>query len=228
MTMLQQQRWASPTQNSQDATLVLVRHGETTWNSIGRIQGHSNSPLNELGIEQGRRAAQQLAKLKVKAVYASDMSRAIETAKLIATSHKLQVLTSPALRERNYGVLEGKTLEEAGRTQGTWFLGWQADRRAAPPAGESQDQMCERFMAALRELARVHAGQTVVVTTHGGPIKAALYEILRIPVSLWRLTWIDNGSITVLRGTPDVMRVACFNDTCHLAGVALHVNEAED
>ena len=66
------------------------------------------------------------------------------------------------------------------------------------------------------------------MVSHGGPIKAAVYEILRIPATLWRLTWIDNGSLTVLRGTPDVLRVACFNDTCHLAGVALHVDEAED
>ncbi len=220
-------RWASPERDSQDATLILVRHGETAWNSQGRIQGHSNSSLNELGREQANRAAQQLSQHKVHALYSSDSSRAVETAKLIAAPHQLQVHASERLRERNYGVLEGKTIEEASRTQGTWFITWQADRRGAPPAGESHDEMAERIIEALREVARVHAKQSVVVVTHGGPIKASIYETLRIPVSLWKLTWIDNGSITVLRGTPDVLRVACLNDTCHLRGIATHVNEAE-
>ncbi len=71
-------------------------------------------------------------------------------------------------------------------------------------------------MNALREIMAAHPGRTVAVSTHGGPIKSAIYEILRIPSSLWRLTWIENGSITVLRGTPDSVRVATFNDTCHL------------
>jgi len=226
--MTTQQRWASPVHQSQDATLILVRHGESLWNAQGRVQGHSESSLNELGREQARRVAQHLAKQKVHAVYASDVSRAVETAQLIAAPHQLKIHTSPQLRERSYGVLEGKTLEEAGRTQGSWFISWLADRRSAPPAGESQDDMCARIIAAVREVARAHPRQTVVIVSHGGPIKGALHEILRIPPTLWRLTWIDNGSITVLRGTPDVMRVACFNDTCHLTGVALHADEAED
>ncbi len=228
MTAMQRQRWASPVRNSQDATLILVRHGETSWNLQGRVQGHSDAPLNDLGREQAQRVARQLSTLKLRGVYASDSSRSVETAKIVAAPHQLQVMTGTALRERSYGVLEGKTLEEAGRTEGAWFLTWQADRRAAPPAGESQDDMTTRAMAAVREIARLHPGQMVAVITHGGPIKAVLYEILRIPLTLWRLTWIENGSITVLRGTPDVMRVACFNDTCHLVGVAVHANEAED
>ncbi len=228
MTMTPQQRWASPIKNSQDTTLLLVRHGETTWNFEGRVQGHSEAPLNDLGRQQARCVAQQLSTFRLHGLYASDSSRAVDTARVIAAHHQVQVKTGTSLRERCYGVLEGKTLEEAGQSQGAWFLTWQADRRTAPPAGESQDQMTVRVMAALREIARLHPGQTAVVVTHGGPIKAALYEILRIPLTLWRLTWIDNGSITVLRGTPDVFRVACFNDTCHLAGVTLHATAAED
>ena len=223
----EQTRWASPEQHSQDATLILVRHGETRWNAEGRIQGHSDSSLNELGREQGQRVAERLASLKIQAIYSSDVSARVETARFIAAPHQLKVHTSDMLRERNYGVLEGKTLEEAGRTQGTWFMSWQADRRGAPPAGESHDEMTVRIITALRKVAEMHAKQTVVVVSHGGPIKAAVYETLRIPITLWKLTWIENGSITTLRGTPDVMRVACLNDTCHLAGLALHANEAE-
>ena len=214
MTMPQQ--WGRPPAESQDATLVLVRHGETTWNVDGRVQGHSNSPLSEKGKRQVERLAHHLAKLKVNAICSSDSTRAMETANAIAAGHRFQVMPSQELRERNYGVLEGKTLAEAARTQGTWFLTWQGNRLNAPPAGESQPEMCERILRALRAIAVAHPRQIVVISTHGGPIKSAVYEILRIPLTLWRLTWIENGSITILRGTPDVMRVASFNDTCHL------------
>jgi broad specificity phosphatase PhoE len=204
-------------QTPRDATLILVRHGETAWNREGRWQGQHDPSLTEVGREQGRRIAQRLAGVEVSAVYSSDLSRARETAELVAASHGLQVRLREELRERSFGVLEGKTPEEAARSEGVWFLTWQADHlRQAPPAGESQPAMCERVMAALYQIAEAHPGERVVVVTHGGPIKSAIFHLLSIPLGLWRLAWVSNGSITTLRGTPDVMRVATLNDTCHL------------
>lgn len=226
-TQQQQQTWARRPSSSGETTLLLVRHGETSWNAEGRVQGHNNAPLNEKGVEQGLQVARRLASVKIDAIYASDLARALETARLVAGPHKLEITPRADLRERCYGVLEGKTLAECGRTQGTWFLGWQADPRAAPPAGESQDQMCERFMEALRDIVTAHRGHTVAVIGHGGPIKAAVYEVLRIPTSLWRLTWIANGSITILVGTPDAMRIATLNDTCHLQEMPAQREEVE-
>ena len=214
---------------SREATLILVRHGETVWNAEGRVQGQQNSALNERGRDQGRMAAERLSKVKVNAVYSSDLARARETADLIAAAHGLTVTPARALRERSYGVLEGKTLEEAARTQGIWFLTWQADRlHHTPPGGENQPDMCQRVMEALRAIAGAHPSQTAVVVTHGGPIKSAVYDILRIPLSLWNLTWVGNGSITTIKGTPDVFRVACWNDTCHLAATPPQPDEMGD
>ena len=223
----QQQHWGQPPADSKDTTLFLVRHGETLSNQQGRVQGHGDSPLSARGFEQGMRVARRLAAIKIDTVYSSDSQRAMETARLFAGPHKLEITARESLRERNFGVLEGKTLEETGKKGDTWFLSWLADRRVAPPAGESQDQMCERFMEALRAILAAHPGQHVAISTHGGPIKSAVYDILRIPTILWRLTWIENGSITVLRGAPDVLRVATFNDTCHLEGVTSTLSEAE-
>src|SRR5574340_1255963 len=73
-------------------------------------------------------------------------------------------------------------------------------------------------LEALRKIVIAHPGKTVAVITHGGPTKSAVYDILRIPISLWNLTFIGNGSITVLRGTQDVLRVVTFNDCSHLEG----------
>jgi probable phosphoglycerate mutase len=202
---------------SRDATLLLVRHGETVWNDEGRVQGQKNSPLTDRGRRQNELAAERLARTKVDALYASDLGRARETAETIASRLGIDIKQGSALRERNFGVLEGQTSDEAARTQGAWFLSWQADRlQHAPPAGESQPDMAQRVMQVLRAIAKAHPGQTVAVATHGGPIKSAIYDILRIPLSLWGLTWVANGSITTIKGTPDVFRVACLNDTCHL------------
>ncbi len=201
----------------EDATLILVRHGETVWNVENRWQGQKDSRLTDLGREQARRVAARLAVTKVSAVYSSDLGRAREVADIIAAPHSLPVIEREDLRERSYGLLEGKTSKEAGVSEGVWFLRWQADHlRQAPPAGENEQMVGDRVMDALAEIAESHLGQTVVISTHGGPIKIAFFRILSIPLSLWRLAWVSNGSITIFRGNRDVMRLVCFNDVCHL------------
>ncbi len=200
-----------------EATLLLVRHGETEWNITSRIQGYLDSPLSALGSEQGRRVAEHLSRLEIKAVYASDVGRATVTADLIARHHGLTVQQLPALRERCYGDFEGHTLEELTQQNEAAVKTWLADRqRFAPPNGETQPQLAARVMAALYEIAGKHLGELVAVATHGGPIKSALLEIMQAPITAWNRTWVSNGSITILRGTPELLRIACYNDTCHL------------
>jgi broad specificity phosphatase PhoE len=214
---------------SKDATIILVRHGQTVWNTENRFHGHMDSPLSELGREQVRRVAARLAQTHIDAVYSSDLPRARETAESIIAGRNLSVETREDLRERCYGVLEGKTLEEVSATAGAWFVSWEADRlQKSPPAGETQPEMCERVMETLYEIAQAHPNQTVVAAIHGGPIKSAVYDILHIPLSLWNLTFISNGSLTTLRGTAELMRVVSFNDTCHLDGLASTQNAAAD
>jgi len=199
------------------ATLVLVRHGETAWNVAGRIQGHSDSGLTSLGREQGRRTAERLAGLDISTVYASDLGRARETGEMIAVPHGLDVKTVQGLRERCYGALGGRTGEEIRGETPEVFERWLGDRqRLAPPGGETQQELSERVLGALREIAGAHPGETVVVATHGGPIKSALFAVLAIPIGSWDRTWVSNGSLTVLRGNRRELKVACFNDTAHL------------
>jgi broad specificity phosphatase PhoE len=187
------------------------------WNTERRIQGHSDSPLTERGREQGRRAAERLSGLKIAAVYASDLGRARETGEMIAAPHGLDVRTTPDLRERCYGEFEEKTGQEIRESRPGVLEKWLADRlRAAPPGGETQPEMSDRVMRAIREIAGGHLGETVAVAGHGGPIKSAFFAVLDIPLDSWDRTWIANGSVTVLRGTPDELRVASFNDTSHV------------
>jgi len=147
-------------------TLLLVRHGETDWNRDRLIQGHTDVPLNENGREQSRRLAETLDG-RVDAIYSSDLSRAVETATILAARSGLAVQVEKDLREKHFGTWEGLTdavaLERFPEARGgSWG------------DGETTDEMAARVVSALREITGAHAGKTVLVVTHGGPIRAVL------------------------------------------------------
>jgi broad specificity phosphatase PhoE len=138
------------------ATLLLVRHGETDWNASGRLQGHTDRPLNDYGRRQARELADRLADDGIAAIYASDLSRAKETAEIVGARLGLPVVIDADLRERNWGSWEGLTPEE---------------RDAVAFEGETPRDHRDRLMRAVRRIAERHPGQRVVVVTHGGSMR---------------------------------------------------------
>ena len=145
--------------------IILVRHGETDWNRERRWQGHSDRPLNELGREQAAGLAERIGAEPISAVYSSDLMRAHETARLLADRLGLEVTAVPDLRERRFGSWEGLRDEEVERR----FPG-----AHGPPDGETREEMSRRVLRSLRAIADTHPGQTVLVVSHGGPIRAIL------------------------------------------------------
>ncbi len=137
-------------------TLILVRHGETDWNAAGRLQGHTNRPLNEYGRTQSKRLAEQLAGDGIAAIYASDLARALETAEIIGERLGLPVAVDPDLREKNWGTWEGLTSEE---------------RLQVEFEGETTEEHRERVLGAVRRIAERHPGRRIVVVTHGGSMR---------------------------------------------------------
>jgi broad specificity phosphatase PhoE len=155
-------------------TLILTRHGETEWNREGRVQGHADIPLNGTGIAQAQRLAADLLHLELDAVYASDLLRASVTASIVAEPRGLEVVLLPALRERDFGTWEGLTDVEARRR----FPTETADPRTWGDA-ETQGEMASRVFRALIEIGCEHAGGTVLVVSHGGPLRATLRRVGR-------------------------------------------------
>lgn len=161
-------------------TLYLIRHGETEWNAQHRIQGNSDSPLTETGIEQARRRAESLKHLKFAAVYSSDLLRAKRTAEIIALDHKLVVKTSELLRERNFGRNEGKKYSEYQQEFGELLekrvelSDQQHDDFSLYEGYETDSAIASRFIQKLRELALAHAGETIAIVTHGGALRVLL------------------------------------------------------
>jgi broad specificity phosphatase PhoE len=137
-------------------TLLLVRHGETDWNAEGRLQGHADRPLNEYGRRQARALADRLAGDGIAAVYASDLSRAHETAEIIGERLGFPVVTDPDLRERNWGNWEGLTGAERDRVE---------------HVGEPREEHTERVLRAVHRIAEAHPDERVVVVTHGGSLR---------------------------------------------------------
>jgi 2,3-bisphosphoglycerate-dependent phosphoglycerate mutase len=146
-------------------TFLLVRHGETDWNAEGRLQGHTDRPLNEYGRRQARELAEQLADEQVDAIYASDLARARETAEIVGARLGLPVRLDPDLREKNWGTWEGLTGDE---------------RVHVELVGESTEEHRDRMMRALERIASAHPAGRVVVVSHGGSLRrvqAALHGV---------------------------------------------------
>jgi broad specificity phosphatase PhoE len=156
-------------------TLILVRHGETDWNRDGRWQGHADAPLNERGREQARRLAAELAGEDVAAVYSSDLSRARETADIIAERLGRDVSVDPRLREVHVGSWSGLTMPEIEERFPAEFARWRSgDAGHSFADGETYAAMGERVVAAVEEIAAQHPGEQVVIVLHGGPVRSVL------------------------------------------------------
>lgn len=159
--------------NNDDGALWLVRHGESTWNALGLIQGQAEGPtLTEKGRQQSALAADDLSCRRIEAIYASDLVRAQETAAFVGSALGLPVRNAPALRERCFGVLEGRPLSTLGPRDSGISGDRVVDGSARPEGGESLDELYERAGTFLEWLVvQQHAGDVVVVT-HGGTIRA--------------------------------------------------------
>jgi probable phosphoglycerate mutase len=148
--------------------LILIRHGETVWNRERRMQGHSDSPLSDIGVRQARLLAQRLKEMEFSTLYCSDSGRAHHTARSVAEVTGHQLIVEPRLRERNFGVFEGLTGPEMQTRYPEDYAKFKSrDPHYAVPGGESATAFRDRALACLTEIAGRHADELVVVVTHG-------------------------------------------------------------
>ena len=150
-------------------TLLLVRHGETDWNRDGRWQGHSDTPLNELGRRQSHELAQQLDGVDL--VYSSDLARARETAEILAERLGLDVRLDPRLRERGFGAWEGLTSREIEDRDAEGHGRWRAGEGPGAADAEPFDTFAARIHAFLEDALRSHPEENILVVAHGGSIR---------------------------------------------------------
>jgi broad specificity phosphatase PhoE len=152
-------------------TIYLARHAESDWNAENRFQGHTDRPLTERGRAQAEALADELADKPLEAVFSSPLHRALETAELVAARHDLPAIPVEALREVDVGGWAGLSRSEVEvrfpDAFGRWLAGGEGWEN-----GETYDEMAERVLAAVRQIAGEHPESTVLIVSHGGPIRA--------------------------------------------------------
>jgi len=154
-----------------DATLVLIRHAESTWNSERRWQGWGDPPLSERGLEQAQALARALAGEEIDALFTSDLLRAIQTAEPLARALGRQASPDRALRELDIGAWTGLTREEISACDAPILESFSSgDFHVRAPDGESRDELRRRVHERVAELVRAHPGGRLALVTHRGVI----------------------------------------------------------
>ena len=166
-----------------ETELILIRHGETVWNSQQRMQGHSNSDLSEEGRAQIESLGQWMKNVSFDHIYSSDSLRARQTAEAITkySGHTLKI--DQRLREKNLGVFEGLTTEEAKERHPEIFrLFKTAGSNYVIDEGESTQQLLDRALEFIEEIRLMHPDQRVVLVTHGGVVRVLIKHTLGLSV----------------------------------------------
>ncbi len=181
--------------------LILVRHGETDDNARRLSFGQLDHPLNDRGRLQVRRVAARLRTDRIDAAFTSDLKRARDTLKAILRHHpRLRARTRRALRERNYGVFEGRSYGRRAKAEVASGLPF---HKFQPRRGESFVQVRSRLRRFTRELLKNHRNQTVLIASHGGTMAALLLHLFDVPWSeLNRFRYHPNTGVTIVDLVP--------------------------
>lgn len=185
--------------------VLLWRHGQTDWNIVNRFQGHSDIPLNDVGVNQAQRAAAILAGMNPTAIISSDLGRARATAGELAKLVNLPIHTDPDLRETNGGKWEGKTGKENRAEDFANFVRWiDGDDNRAGEIGETRSEVADRAVRAIeRALAQGEDDQLLIVATHGGTARCVLGKLLELPQSHWGVIGgLSNAAWSILQKNP--------------------------
>ena len=200
--------------------LYLVRHGETAFNSSQRLWGHTDVELSNLGIKQAERLRDRIALEKISFVYSSDLSRAIVTAQIIASKHKLEVMRCSELREFNYGKVEGWTLEEVIKNYPQYY-NYLIDRgpHFSFPGGETPNELGARVGKFISKLKKYKPGGNLLVVVHSGVLRVIICKLMGIGIRHIYKFIPSLASISILEYRDTIAVLNLFNDTSHLNGL---------
>ena len=199
--------------------LVLVRHGETEWNKLGKFQGHWDTSLNSRGIAQAQETAQEVVAWKHSTVYSSPLHRTMQVAEEISRLGGKPVVPVAGFKELSLGDLEGVTGEEMRTEWPEIYSAWRDDpATVSMPHGESLADLQERAWNALLELEQAHSDEeSLIVVSHNFAIRSMIGKVLGMPLSNFHRMSLSLGSICVVESDQRGRRLMHYNSTCHLS-----------
>jgi len=205
--------------NSAQATRILaIRHGETLWNVDSRIQGHLNIGLNDTGRWQAERLGMALKDEPIAAIYASDLSRAHDTALAVSRHNGVPVQAEPGLRERSFGEFEGRTFAEIETELPEQAKRWrQRDPSFTPAGGESLLMLEARVLSVAARLAAQHPGEQIALFAHGGVMDILYRAATRLDLQAARTWTLGNTAINRLLWSPEGFSLVGWADVQHLS-----------
>src|SRR3954468_22744190 len=206
--------------------IFLVRHGATVLTAEDRFAGATEVDLSEEGREQVRRLAKRLAGEKIAAVYASPMGRTVETARILAEPHGLEVQMRDGLREISHGRWEQMTRKEVEKAFPEEAAAWEKDPYTfAPAGGESGLAVTARALPALIEIVRTHVGEDVLIVSHKATIRLLLSSLMGFDPRRYRDTLDQNPAALNIVDFKNAVsaRLTLFNDTSHYAAAGLAI-----
>jgi len=206
--------------------ILAIRHGETAWNVDTRVQGHLDIPLNATGRDQARRLALVLAgREPIEAIYSSDLSRALATARAVAEATGAPLETRTGLRERCFGALQGRKFTEVSAADPTLAERWRRREPAWTPPGDGGESLLrfrQRVLTTAEALAARHIGQSIALFTHGGVLDVLYRAATGLELQSPRTWQIGNTAVNRLLWTPDSgFSLVGWADTMHLEDEAL-------
>lgn len=199
-----------------ETTLLLVRHGQTDWNRLGRYQGQQDSTLNDTGRQQAALLAAALAATSIDATHCSDLSRAHETARIVLAGRDVPLHVSPAWREIALGVWEGLYIHEVRERWPDQYQAWQdAPHSVSIEGGETLEQVRLRAVSALDQLLADNVGKTLLLVSHNAVIRVLLCDVLGLPLTEINRVRSSSTGISIVRFSPQPSLVL-MNSVSHL------------
>ncbi len=206
--------------NTFPARLILARHGETEWNNARIPQGQVDIPLNEAGRRQAHALALRLQDWTIDAIYSSDLARAAETAAIVGLRLGLVPTLAPVWREMDLGNWVGLTRTEIQTRFPDQLRALELGEDVRRGGGENQAELLARAGLGFEQLRTQHAGQSVLIISHGGTIRSLIGYLIGLEATrLNRLAPRGNTSLSVVEFTANRPQLVLLNDSCHLNGL---------
>jgi len=200
--------------------LLLVRHGATAATEEDRFSGSAGAELSEQGRWQAARLGERLSRQNIHAIYASPLSRALDTARIIGAHCRLEPVLRDGLREIDHGHWEGMKREDVERQFGPEYAAWEADPFTfAPAGGESGVAVLARALPVIRDVVTAHPGEQVLVVSHKATLRLLLSSLLAFDPRGYRDRLEQSPACLNIVDFRDPVRVRLmlFNDTSHYA-----------
>lgn len=197
--------------------IFLIRHGQSEWNSLNKIQGQKDTILTDLGKKQALFLGNRLIDEKIDVIYTSDLTRAYNTAEIISNKINKPLVVNETIREINFGLWEGLTIEEIKNLYKDEYSTWIKEPEKLNIQGfENLISLQKRAINAVNEIILENLGKNIAIVSHGAILKTMILGLLGIDISHYKNISLSNVSLSIIECREFNNVLILFNDISHL------------